>query len=75
MTEEKECSLDAVLDGFELNALEKPKLANKRTAITIWLEPEMGQRYNEIQVKSAKQFHKVLREIIIRAIEKVDKAS
>lgn len=61
-------SLDSVLEDFDLGSCGGPQFADKRKALTIWVSPEVHQKYEEIQAKSGRKFNKVVRKLIERAI-------
>lgn len=65
-------SLDAVLGDFNLP--ETQVAGAKLKPITVWIPEEKKLTYDELQQKSSRQFgKKVIKELIIMAIDKADK--
>lgn len=62
-------SIDDLISGMSLTAgdLRKPE----RKGITIWLADDYKAKYARLQKRTGGQFHRVLKEILARAIDSV----
>lgn len=66
-------SIDSILEDFDVDAPPKPKPVTENTNISIWLPKEYRDKFDELQMKSKRKFGKLLREVVIKSIDKVSK--
>lgn len=66
--------IDDILSNFELNQAENSKKEVKMP-VTFWIPEKHKLTYDLIQCQTKKRFGKVLADIVIKSIEKIEKSS
>lgn len=64
-------TLDSIIDGFDPANTPQPQRVHDGAPVTIWLPAEYKAKYDLVQDRSRKKFSRVLREVFMRAIDKV----
>ena len=67
-----EKSIDEILKGFDPAAETDTSFHENHTPLTIWLPMSTKAKYDSLQERSRKRFGKVLKQIIIQSIDKVE---
>lgn len=72
--QKKDPSLDDLFNSLELEQASVLS-ADERAAITLWLPERYKDRYAKLQEKTKRMFGKKLQEMVMRSIDKLDRAS
>lgn len=64
-------TLDSIIEGFDLSNIPTPTRVHDGAPVTVWIPSEYKVKYDLVQDRSRKKFSRVLREVFMRAIDKV----
>lgn len=70
MQQKTNVSLDSILESFTIDPtyVDLPKVK----PITIWIPEEQKEKYDHIQALTKRKFARLLREVIVTSIDRVD---
>lgn len=68
-------SIDELIENFDFEEIESKDGSKQGGMVGTWLPDSYKTRYDELQTKTQKSFGKLVKKIIMHAIDKVDRAS